>query len=74
LADFLSHIVCHQIFAPIGLQKTNTASGWLVQKISQRQLLEFLKPTNAVTENPHINIWPLRNITDPTGWDSVKIC
>jgi hypothetical protein len=29
----------YQIFAPIGLQKTNTASGRLVQKISQRQLL-----------------------------------
>ncbi len=61
----------HQNFAAIGLQKTNPASGWLVKK-SQRQLFDFLTPTEAVTENLHINIWLLRNITNPAGWDSVK--
>ncbi len=35
----------HQSFTPIGLQKTNAASGWLVRKISQL--------------NPPLNIWPL---------------
>jgi hypothetical protein len=44
LADFLSsyiisRIFFHQSFAPIGLQKTKAASGWLVKKVSQRQLL-----------------------------------
>jgi hypothetical protein len=36
---FISHIFYHQRFAPIGLQKTNAASGWLVKIISQSQLL-----------------------------------
>jgi hypothetical protein len=42
LADFLSSFsfahFFHQSFAPIGLQKSNAATGWLV-KISERQLL-----------------------------------
>ncbi len=45
LADFPSSFYFvhfyRQNFAPIGLQKTNPASGWLVQKISQRQILWF---------------------------------
>jgi hypothetical protein len=32
---------------------------------------DFLTPTDAVTENPQ-KLWPLRNITNPTGWDGVK--
>jgi hypothetical protein len=35
---------------------------------------DFLTPTDAVTENLHINIWLLRNITNPTVWDSGKMC
>jgi hypothetical protein len=29
---------------------------------------DFLTPTVTVTENAHVNIWPLRNITNPTGF------
>jgi hypothetical protein len=36
---FISRIFYHQSFAPIGLQKTNVASGWLMKKIFQHQLL-----------------------------------
>jgi hypothetical protein len=31
---FISRIFYHQSFAPIGLQKTNVASGWLVKYLS----------------------------------------
>jgi hypothetical protein len=41
----------HQGFAPIGLQKTNTASGWLVKKYLSVNYCDFLTPTDAVTEN-----------------------
>jgi hypothetical protein len=42
----------HQSFAPIGLQKTNAASGWLVKKYLSVNYCDFLMPINAVTENP----------------------
>jgi hypothetical protein len=78
LANFLLNFFRafkHQSFAPIGLQKKNTAAGWLVQKyLSVNYIVIFLTSTDAVTKNPHINIWPLRIITNPTGWDSVKVC
>jgi hypothetical protein len=60
---FISSIFNHQSFAPIGLQKTNPASGWWVKNLS-----------DAVTETLKIIIWLLRNITNPAGWDSVKMC
>jgi hypothetical protein len=46
---------------------------WLVQKHLSVNYCNFLTSIDAVTENPHINIFPLRNITNPTGWDSVKM-
>jgi hypothetical protein len=39
----------HQSFAPIGLQKTNAASGWLVKYLSVIYC-DFLTPTDAVTQ------------------------
>jgi hypothetical protein len=42
---------------------------WLVGKknISASNNCDFLTPTDAVTENSHSNIWPVRNKTNPTG-------
>jgi hypothetical protein len=37
---FISHILYHQSFAPIGLQK-NPDSGWLVKKISVSAIVIF---------------------------------
>jgi hypothetical protein len=68
---FIWRIFYHQNFTPIGLQKTNAASGWLVKKYLSVNNCDFLLPTDDVTENPQ-NIWPLRNITNPSGWDGVK--
>ncbi len=47
--------------------------GWSKKYLSVN-FCHFFTPTDAVTENPHVNIWSLRNITNPTGWDSVKMC
>jgi hypothetical protein len=80
LADFLSSYIISRIFfirtlLPLAYKKKNAASGWLVKKIYLSvNYCDFLTPTDAVTENPHINIWPLRNVTNPTGLDSVIIC
>jgi hypothetical protein len=46
---FISRIFYHQSFAPIGLQKTNAASGWLV-KYLRVNYRDFLTPTEAVTQ------------------------
>jgi hypothetical protein len=46
---FISRIFFHQSFAPIGLQKTNAASGWLVKYLSANYC-DFLTPTEAVTQ------------------------
>jgi hypothetical protein len=53
LLHFILHIFYHQSFAPIGLQKTNTASGWLVKNYLSVKYCYFLTLTDAVTENPH---------------------
>jgi hypothetical protein len=53
LLPFISRIFYHQIFAPVGLQKTNTASGSLVKKYLCVNYCDYLTPTDAVTENPH---------------------
>jgi hypothetical protein len=42
----------HQSFAPIGLQKTNAAAGWLVKKYLSVNYRDFLTLTDAGTENP----------------------
>ena len=49
---FILGIFYQQKFAPIGLQKTNAASGWLVKKYLSVNYYDFLTPTDAVTENP----------------------
>jgi hypothetical protein len=50
----ISHIFYCKIFAPIGLHKKNTASGRLVTKISQRQLLWFFNANRRCnTKNQH---------------------
>jgi hypothetical protein len=81
LADFLSSFYFTHFFSsdlcshcPLAYKKqTLPLVGW-----SKKYLIvnyyDFLTPTDAVTENPHINIWLLRNIANPTGWDSVKMC
>ncbi len=51
---FLHFILCifyQRSFAPIGLQKTNAASGWLVKKCLSINYCDFLTQTDAVTEN-----------------------
>ncbi len=48
------------------------ASGWLVTKM--RQLLWFFNANLRCNTEINTNIWPLRNITNPTCWDSVKMC
>jgi hypothetical protein len=42
---FISRIFYRQSFAPIGLQKTNTASGWLVKIYLFVNYCDFLTPT-----------------------------
>jgi hypothetical protein len=49
LSSFILRIFYHQSFAPIGLQKTNAASCWLVKYLSVNYC-DFLTPTNAVTQ------------------------
>jgi hypothetical protein len=64
---FISHIFYPHSFAPIGLQKTNASSGWMVKtKYLSVNYCDFLTLTDTATD------WPLRNITNPTGWDSFK--
>jgi hypothetical protein len=53
LLHFISRFFYHQGFAPIGLQKTNNASGWLVKNYLSVNYCDFLTPTDAVTENLH---------------------
>jgi hypothetical protein len=73
LADFLSSFFIIRAFLPLASKKTMPLFVGS-KKISQRQLLCFFTPTESVTENPHFNIWPLRNISNPTGWDIVEMC
>jgi hypothetical protein len=79
LADFLSSYIISRIFfiralLPLASKKQKLPQvGWSKKYLSVN-FCDFLTPTDAVTENSHINIWPLRNVTNPTGLDSVKIC
>ncbi len=72
LADFLSSFYFahfyRQNFAPIGLQKTNPASGWLVQKISQRQILWFFNAHQRCNRKP-TGRWEIL-LTQPVGMAS----
>ncbi len=43
---------------------------WLVGS----KLLWFFNADRRWTQKINTNIWPLRNITNPTGWDGVKMC
>jgi hypothetical protein len=70
---FLRIFYC-KIFAPIGLhKKTLPLVGWS-QKYLRGNYCDFLTPTDAVTQKINTNILPLRNITNPTCQDSVKMC
>jgi hypothetical protein len=76
LADFCLHVISRifycKIFAPIGLhKKTLPLVGWS-QKYLSGNYCDFLTPTDAVTQKINTNIWPLRNITNPTCRDGVK--
>jgi hypothetical protein len=80
LADFLCSYIISRIFfiralLPLAYKKqTLPQVGWSKKYLSVNYC-DFLTPTDAVTEkNPHSNIWPLRNVTNPTGLHSVKIC
>ncbi len=57
----------------LAYKKTLPLVGWS-QKNLNGNYSDFLTPTNAVTQKINTNIWPLRNITNPTCWDSVKMC
>jgi hypothetical protein len=71
---FISRIFYCQIFALIGLQKKALPLvGWS-QKYLSGNYCDFLTPTYAVTQKINTNIWSLRNITNTTCWDSVKMC
>jgi hypothetical protein len=45
---FISHFFWSSELCSIGLQKTNAASGWSVQKYISVKYCDFLTPTNAV--------------------------
>ncbi len=78
MADFCLHVISSifycKILAPIGLhKKTLPLVGWS-QKYLSSNYCDFLTPTDAVTQKINTNILPLRNITNPTCRDSVKMC
>jgi hypothetical protein len=68
-AHFLLSDLCSHWFA----KKALPLVGWS-QKYLSGNYCDFLMPTYAVTQKINTNIWPLRNITKPTCWDSVKMC
>jgi hypothetical protein len=79
LADFLSsfnfaHFLSAEFcFHWLTKKKTLPLVGWSKKYLSVNYC-DFLTPTDSVTENPHIHIWLLRNITNPAYCDSVKMC
>jgi hypothetical protein len=42
-----------------------------IHPLMRDNFCDFLTPTDAAKENPK-KFWPLKNITNPTGWEGVK--
>ncbi len=73
LSSFFSRIFIIRALLPLAYKKqTLPQVGWWKKYLSVN-CCDFLTPTDAITENLHMNIWPLRNITNPTGWVNVKM-
>jgi hypothetical protein len=72
LADLFYAFLIIRALRPLSYKKqTLPLVGWSKKYLSFNYC-DLLTPTDAVTENPQINFWTLRNITYPTGWDGVK--
>jgi hypothetical protein len=70
---YFAHFLSSELFSHwLTNNKRCPQVGWSKKYISVNYC-DFLTLPDAVTENPHINFWPLRNITNPTGWDIVKM-